>query len=78
MVTDFQRKSSKLQCSGEQTGVFWIQKCSIIQKPYGATLGTVHYLYPRGVGDSYVIYKNLVALPPLDDLNVEDPPPIKY
>ena len=40
-------------------------------------LGTVHYLYPRGVGDSYVIYKNLVALPPLDDLNVEDPP-IKY
>jgi hypothetical protein len=26
------------------------------------------------VGDSYVIYKNLVALPPLDDLNVEDPP----
>jgi hypothetical protein len=27
-----------------------------------------------GVGDSYVIYKNLVALPPLDDLNVEDPP----
>jgi hypothetical protein len=40
-------------------------------------LGTVHYLYPRGGGDSYVIYKNLVALPPLDDLNVEDPP-IKY
>jgi hypothetical protein len=39
------------------------------------TLGTVHYLYPRGGGgDSYVIYKNLVALPPLDDLNVEDPP----
>jgi hypothetical protein len=30
-----------------------------------------------GGGDSYVIYKNLVALPPLDDLNVEDPP-IKY
>jgi hypothetical protein len=27
-----------------------------------------------GVGDSYVIYQNLVALPPLDDLNVEDPP----
>jgi hypothetical protein len=25
------------------------------------------------VGDSYDIYKNLVALPPLDDLNVEDP-----
>ena len=30
-----------------------------------------------GGGDSYVIYKNHVALPPLDDLNVEDPP-IKY
>ena len=30
-----------------------------------------------GVGDSYVIYENLVALPPLDDLNVEDPH-IKY
>ena len=29
---------------------------------------------PWGGGDSYVIYKNLVALPPLDDLNVEDPP----
>ena len=28
-----------------------------------------------GGGDSYVIYKNLVALPPLhDELNVEDPP----
>jgi hypothetical protein len=26
-----------------------------------------------GVGDYYVIYKNLVALPPFDDLNVEDP-----
>ena len=30
-----------------------------------------------GGGDSYVIYKNIAALPPLDDLNVEDPPPYK-
>jgi hypothetical protein len=29
------------------------------------------------VGDSYVMYKNIVAVHPLDDLNVEDPP-IKY
>ena len=29
------------------------------------------------MGDSYVKYKNLVA-PPFDDLNVEDPPAIKY
>ena len=26
------------------------------------------------VGDSYVIYNNLEAPPPLDDVNVEDPP----
>ena len=40
---------------------FWVRKGPFI-------------IYTLGGGDSYVIYKNLVALPPLDDLHVEDPP----
>jgi hypothetical protein len=29
----------------EETGVFWIQKCSIMQKPYGATLNSFYYYF---------------------------------
>ena len=61
-----------MQLNGEINTPFWQDRL------VNACLGTVHYLYPRGGGEILMSYTKILKPPPLDDLNVEDPPPIKY
>jgi hypothetical protein len=60
-----------MQLNGEINTPFWQDRL------VNACLGTVHYLYPGG-GEILMSYTKILKPPPLDDLNVEDPPPIKY